>query len=240
MTRAELEDLLERPESDTLDWKADFPRGLAEGRSDPAWETAKATVLKDVVAVANAVEEQRGYVVYGVLDQGTSREVRGKTGSWDDATFQTWAANAFDPPPDFSYSEVAWDDFRSVGVFVIRPHPDYPHVAKQSIGGVLHEGQVWIRRGSMNSVALNQDLRCMFRGTDPIIDSRSNGPIVTAAANHYRELGYEPVLPRWVDRDVKEAEGYRIAFYPGTRRHVVVVDPRGDPDLVLMLKPRSA
>lgn len=96
-----------------------------------------------------------------------------------------------------------------------------------------------MRRGTQNGVALTDDLRRMIRGPEPLIDSRITGPIITAVSGHYRALGYEPVLPRWIDRDVKIRQGFEYAYEPGTRRQVVVVTSNGVPDLVLMLKPRE-
>lgn len=58
-----------------------------------------------------------GILIYGVQDHATHHEVVGKSGVWDNATFQTWGVQAIEPPVDFTYDEAAWDDNLTVGAF---------------------------------------------------------------------------------------------------------------------------
>lgn len=158
MTREELQALLAEGESTYLDWKRDFPQELIQGRQQPTWDTGRAKVLRPLVAGANSHGSDYGYLVYGVEDLGAERRIRGISKSFDDADFQQWAENIFDPPPTFRYSEVKWDESTTVGVFRIERTPDYPHVVQATLGGFLFEGQVWFRRGSKNTIALRNDL----------------------------------------------------------------------------------
>jgi hypothetical protein len=105
---------------------------------------------------------------------------------------------------------------------------------------VIHRGQVWYRRGTQNAVAMHDDLRRMFKGDDPIADEWVNGPIITQTSQHYRALGRETVLLTWNSREAKLLAGFEFAYFPGTRRLVVVI-PYGhsEPDVVLMLRPAS-
>ena len=237
MTRSQLESLLLRGEATDLDWKRDFPLGLASGSGNPDWEKGRGELLKDIAAIANSLVAGEGHLVLGVRDEGSRRIVVGRSGRWDDADFQTWASNTFDVAPQFRYVEVSWNSEATVGIFIVHTNPGYPHLPKISVGGVLHRGQVWMRRGTQNGVALTNDLRQMIRGDKPITDGRTTGPIVTDASNYYRALGLEPVLPRWIDREAKLRQGFTYAYEPGTRRQVVVVTSNGVPDLVLMLRP---
>ncbi len=241
MTREELEALLAERESTYLDWKTDFPQELIQGRQHAAWDTGRAKLLKPLVALANSRGSEYGYLVYGVEDLGSERRVRGISKSFDDADFQQWAENTFDPPPTFRYSEVRWDDSTTVGVFRIERTPDYPHVAQANLGGVLVEGQVWFRRGSKNTVALRNDLQRMFLGETPFKIARLNDPVLKQIDEHYRKQGRQTTLPRLSDRDSLLAQGYELAIYPGTRRevwvgavgdryeHILLVKPKGKP-----------
>ena len=172
-------------------------------------------------------------------DTGAERTVRGISASFDDADFQQWAENAFDPPPTFIYTQIQWDTDKVVGVFRIERTPDYPHVAKVTLGPLV-EGQVWYRRGTKNTVALHDELFQMFKGEVPFKISRLNDPVLETIAAHYRGQGRETSLPRMEDRDSKLAQGYAIATYPGTRREVWVgaLSPERYEHL-LMLKPRD-
>ena len=60
-----------------------------KGKSDPNWDKGRGTLLKDLIAIAHGEGQQCGYLIYGVKDMGTYREVVGIASSWDDATFQT-------------------------------------------------------------------------------------------------------------------------------------------------------
>ncbi len=240
MTKDYMMELLKRGESTSLDWKREFPHGMLKGRSDPYWDQGRAEVLKDIIAIANAEENGSGYLVYGIEDTGASRNVVGLSRSWDDATFQTWAENAFDPPPRFTYTEIEWDHGWKIGVFTIERSAVYPHVVKEMLGSVIHKGQVWFRRGSKNSVALRGDLERMFTDEKPFTFTNldDNDPVFKRVTDYYRERGFEPSLPFLTDKDSKLAQGYTLAYYPDTRREIWVGYNRGHFGHILMLRPR--
>jgi hypothetical protein len=56
----------------------------------------------------------------------------------------------------------------------------------------------------------------------------------------YREQGLETCLPRLEEKDVRLARGYRVAYYPGTRREVWVGFHAGRYEHILMIKPAVA
>jgi hypothetical protein len=107
ITPEQLENLLPHPEATWLDWKGDFPGGLHAGKKDDAWHSARAEVMKDLVAIANGDDgHANGFLVYGVKDMGATRNVCGVSkGGWDDAMFHDWSQHLFAPPPLFHYSE---------------------------------------------------------------------------------------------------------------------------------------
>ena len=211
-------------------------RHWGQEKKHPDWEREKGNLLKDLVSIANSVQDKPGYLVYGVEDHRTTREVKGISHSWHDATFYQWSEGAFDPPFSFSYTEIACNDEKTIGVFTIHLSTRSPHVVTCSIGGVIHEGQVWFRRGSKNAIALHPDLEGMFRPTEPMKSWRSTGRIVEEASAYYRQQGFEAVLPRLSDKDNKLAEGYGIAFYPGTSREIWVGEIGGQYEHILMLR----
>ena len=191
MTKAQLGRLLPEGESVHLDWKTDFPPELAKGRSQPEWDKGRGKLLRSLVALANSHGSTHAHLVYGVEDLGSERRVRGISRSFDDADFQQWAENAFDPPLTFRYAQVRWDESRIIGVFRIERTPDYPHVVQADLGGVLFEGQVWFRRGSKNTVALRPDLQRMFLGGAPFKIAGLDDPTFQQINEHYRSLGRE-------------------------------------------------
>lgn len=235
---AEFLQLLDRGEGESLDWKRDFGPGLIRGKSSRYWERDRGKLLKALVALANGEGDSTAFLVYGVQDDGTQRTVYGLARSWDDAMFQNWAHDAFEPTPTFTYNQLEVDN-KKVGVFAIQRVPHYPHVVSKSVADVLFEGQVWFRRGSRNTLAGLEDLRRMVLGPEPFVLSSQLDPVFRDVAEHYRAEGRELVTVRRSDRDSRLAQGYGVAYYPGTRRPVMfLVDTGGAPEeSVALLKP---
>ena len=242
MTREEFEELLIYPEDTCLDWKRDFPPGLLKDSKDPEWKKGKSKLLKALVSIANRDDERTGFLVYGVEDKRTHRNVVGISviKTWDDSYFQSWA-NIFDPPIRFSYSELIWETNKKIGIFKIKLSPEYPHVARENIGEI-HEGQVWFRRGSKNTVAFFDDLKNMFHSPKPFIITygQKNGKVYIDVKNHYKDRGYELIQLPLARRDISLLEGYKIAYYPGTRREIQVEEPQSkDSYDILMMKMKN-
>jgi predicted HTH transcriptional regulator len=238
MTRDELEKLLFEGESTYLDWKRDFPGELLGARGSN-WDTGRAKLLKDLVALANGHGSERAYLVYGVEEVRADRHVRGVTRSLDDAQIQQWAENTFDIVPTFRYEEIRWDASTIVAVITVIRVPDFPHIVASSLGGVLFEGQVWFRRGSKNTVAMRDDLRRMVSGDAPFKIGKMNDPVLKVVEDHYRAQGRDPSLPLLMNRDSCLSQGYELAVYPGTRREVWVGAVGDRFEHILMLKPKK-
>ena len=172
-------------------------------------------------------------------DDGLARTVAGISKSWDDADFQSWARNTFDPVPKFVYSELPWSSTETVGIFTIERVPGYPHVSVRTVGDVLFDGQVWLRQGTQNRVAHRAELRTMFMGEEAFKFSRINDPEFERVIRHYQEEGEELSSPRFHDKDSCLARGYRIAYYPGTRREIWVGFHAGQFEHIAMLEPKT-
>jgi hypothetical protein len=233
----ETAELLLSPESDWLDWKANYPGPLLAGSSSPAWDRGRAELLKDLVAIANGEGPAIGYLVYGVLDHGTHREVTGVTKHFDDADFQTWARVVFEPIPSFAFQELQYER-KTLGVFEIRRIPEYPHVAIQSLGDTLCLGQVWLRQGTRNITAGRTELSRMVIGNKPFSFSRIDDPVLTEAIRQIETAtGKKATMRRFGDLDSLFQQGLFQAYFPGSRRPIYIgTDSRGDPDLILLLR----
>lgn len=240
MTKKELKSLLEKGESLNLDWKKNFPPGILRGRNSPDWDKGRGKLLKALISLANSSGSSPAFLIYGVKDMGSKREVFGISKSFDDADFQQWAKNTFDPPPNFLYTEIEWTDKMRIGVFRIEKNPDYPHVVKIDLGGILYQGQVWHRKGSQNDIALHSDLRDMFKGENPFKVSNLNDPELDKVKDYYTSKGREVSLPLLQDKDSRLAQGYEIAVYPGTRREIWAGASGNRYQHILLLKPKKS
>lgn len=236
MTREEMKLLLDKGETDWLEWKADFPPQLVyKKRSSPDWEEGKGTLLKDLVSLANCRGCSPAYLVYGVKDLRTRRQVNGIRKSFDDADIQQWAQTTFDPIPEFQYEEVAFSESKTIGIIQIKKTEIFPSVVKQDVGKVLYKGQVWFRSGTRNDIALHADLKRLFREDKPIQFSRLHDAALKKIVKHYRDIGRTVKFPLIEQRELLLAKGYELATYPGTHREIVVGD--GTPEHIALLEP---
>jgi len=238
MKEEEMRLLLEKGECEYLDWKENFPPGLIKRSKNSIWDSGRAELLKDLVSLANSPGQTPAYLVYGVKDLKTRREIKGISKSFDDADFQQWAKNTFDPSPKFQYTEINWPPSERIGVFEIEKTLDYPHIVKKDIGNILYRGQVWFRTGSQNEVGLRSDLEKMFKGETPCRFMRLNDPAIEKVAKHYRDLGREPCFPMLMQKESLLNQGYEVAPWPGKRQEIWVGD--GDKNThILLLKPKE-
>ncbi|HOF88066.1 MAG TPA: ATP-binding protein [Armatimonadota bacterium] len=236
MNTDQFTELLGHGEDTWLDWKRDFPAGLLAGSKNPDWDKGKGTLLKDLVAIANGEGEPIGYLIYGVKDTGSSREVHGISTHWDDADFQAFAEAAFDPPPRFRYTEIEYEAKR-IGIFHIERIPEYPHVCTKSMGGAIYDGQVWYRRGSRNTIAHREDLRRMAIGHEPFKFQSLREPPLESLFKELQAQGHEPTYLHLSNKDSNLAMGYQLVYFPGTRREIWVGYHWGEYELIMMLRP---
>jgi len=229
------EELLKYSEDTWLDWKADFPPQLLQSAGSPAWDRGKGELLKDLVAIANGEGRDRGYLVYGVKDHRTHRELRKISKSWNDADFQTWASIAFQPPPRFLYSELMYEGHH-IGVFEIDRIPAYPHVCVTTIDSVLYKGQTWFRNGSQNDFAKRDDLERMIRGEEPFLFERIDDPLLEDLLKALKQQNFNVAGPRYTQLDSLLASGWKVVHYPGTRRPVCAGGTKDKPDNIFMYK----
>jgi tetratricopeptide (TPR) repeat protein len=169
-----LTELLPRPESDTLDFKA-----TGYNLSNP---DSSAALVKDIVCMAHTPREASAYIVTGVKkhSDGTS-SLLGVTSHPDDADLQGQFLDRVYPAPTFRY-HVLEHDSKQFGVFEISPVRVGPSVAVSDIG-TLRQWQVYFRRQSRNTAATPEDAKIIyswFEGT----------PITPRAA-------YETGVPGW-------------------------------------------
>lgn len=229
-----LSELLGQAEGPSLDWKRDFPNGIAGGSGHLQREEHRGKLLKSLVSIANSVVDERGYLVYGVEDKNAHRTIVGVRGSFDDATFQDWNVRAFSPPLQFRYREEA-QGAKTVGVFEVTPSSDYPHVCATDVGDELRAGQVWFRRGSRNTLGTYADLKRMFASPEPMRTTEGDGALVRQIKAFWEPLGWEVFWPTVNDRDEKLAQGYRLAYAPESRREIRLSSSNVDAH-VLMLR----
>ena len=232
----DLDSLFLQPESDWLDWKRNYPGPLLGNSSSPSWDAGRGELLKDLVAIANGEGPEIGYLVYGVADLSTHREVVGLQRHFDDADFQTWASGVFDPMPKFaSYEESV--NGATVGLVEISRIAGYPHVVTRAVGGIFFEGQVWFRQNSRNVIAKRKDLARMIAGEKPFLFSRIGDPILKNVIDKIQsETGKEAFMPSFDDLDSNSQAGHELVYFPGTRRPIHIGMTDGRPNLVLMLR----
>ena len=137
--------LLNRPESQTLDFKA-TSYDLSDKRQ-------KRNFAKDIASLANTPRDSEAYIVLGVkkLNNG-SFELRGLAKEIDDSDLQSVASSLLEPSPHFMY-EAQQHDGVTLGLITISLDQQFPSVPKRTEDSAFEEGKIYFRRGSQNAPA---------------------------------------------------------------------------------------
>ena len=195
----DLASLLERPESETLDFKANS-YDLSDKRK-------KRDFAKDLASLANTPRDGGAHIVLGVKKRHDgSFELLGIENELDDADLQGVASGFLEPMPRFSYQAIP---HRGVvlGLITIPPGQQSPVAPKKTEDPGFVEGSIYFRRGSQNDVASMQE-------QGRIWDWFRDAAILDFSPNPY---ALEPAWTRYL------AE---VAELRSTARHILIVDDR--------------
>ena len=234
--------LLPHGETVDLDWKRTFPPGYFDKSDRSRYDSAHAEVVKDVASMANAASEKVGHLVYGIADQNGQRVVWPdvRTHVVDEAVLAQFLTRYLDPAPAFEYTEFQHEG-RLVGLLRVRRVMPYPHVVRESLGGAIHKGQIYVRKGTRTEIALHADLLHMIDGLRPMVL-----PYGTTEANRVEtELRAEGWQLSWPDDrglDQSVQAGYEHAYSPGTRRQIQAPtgNPFGMPQTMFLMRRRPS
>lgn len=75
--------------------------------------------------------------------------------------------------------------------------------------------------------------------SEPFRIPKMGDETLKSIVQQYKDQGLETSLPLFEDKDVRLARGYRLAYFPGTRREVWVGYHAGRYQHILMIKPGS-
>lgn len=155
ISEEEFVELLQRPESPTLDFKATV--------YDLSSDDSKIDLIKDVLCMANTPREETSYLILGVKKYSDGRfDLLGLEKHLDDADLQSQFADRVHPIPKLSYQPVQHGS-RSFGVIAIPPERRGPFMlAKALFDNTIHKnklqrGKIYFRQGSQNKVATLPD-----------------------------------------------------------------------------------
>lgn len=148
--------LLHRSESETLDFKREFPP------FSKASDDQKAELLKDILSMANAWKDSDAYIVIGVEEEnGRAKKIWGTNATINDADVQQFVNSNTTHPVPFRVVEKQHDGV-TLTVVQIDKAQNRPICVKRAIGK-LKENVVYIRRGSSTTEASADEIRDMGR-----------------------------------------------------------------------------
>jgi hypothetical protein len=146
---ADFNALLFRGESDSLDFKRDqYPFAGAA-------DHVKSELLKDILAMANSWRTETAYILIGVDDTKTPKEVTGITDHFDDASLQQFVNQKTHKPIVFSYQKTELKG-KSIGVIEV-PLQTRPFYLLKDYGK-LKANTVYLRRGSATDEAAPDEI----------------------------------------------------------------------------------
>ena len=144
-----IESLLERQESNDLDFKS--------GQYNLANHHGKSRFIKDIVAMANTPRNGPAYILVGVQEQsGKARRTVGVTEHPDEAMLGSIVSGKVEPTPRFAYRQISYDGLE-LGLIEI-PHDQPVPIMPREDYEVLRRGAVYIRRNTQNVEADSQDI----------------------------------------------------------------------------------
>lgn len=173
-TEQQFIDLLNRPESETLDFKMNA--------YDLSSKDSQRDLIKDVLCMANTPREETSYLVLGVKKYADGKyDLVGLEKHLDDADLQSQFSDRVYPLPSVSYEPIHHGG-KSFGLIVIQPECRGPYMlAKDLFDNVgnnskaqLQRGKIYFRQGSQNRVAMLPDeitriaIWCSGRSIAPI------------------------------------------------------------------------
>ncbi|MBN1205119.1 MAG: ATP-binding protein [Myxococcaceae bacterium] len=152
MTASQFLELLERSESDILDFK---------GRAyDLTQEYSRAALVKDVLCMSNTPREEPAHIILiGVSKNADGTfTLPGLDKPLDDADLQSQFRERVFPIPEFTY-EVLKHEGKPFGIITIPPRRIGPSAVLKDHGDQLQQGLIYFRRNTQNDYARTDDLR---------------------------------------------------------------------------------
>jgi len=153
-----IEELLEKDECDTLDFKCDqykFENASIEDKSE---------LLKDILAFANADRKTDAYILIGVREVKGGRSIPiGISQDIDDANLQQFVNKKVQKPVIFSYNTVMYKKMK-LGLIHIPIQDRLIYLMKDY--GKLGKNIVYIRRGTSTDIAFPNEIIEMNRSDD--------------------------------------------------------------------------
>lgn len=161
MTEQDFADLLQRSESDTLDFKAthyDFS-GTGEEK-----EGKRAKFVKDILCLSNTPRESFAYIVLGVnCHPDGTKDLNGVAEHIDDAVLQDKVSLRIHPHPRFTYEPIQHEGktYGLISIPVVRDIGPYFYVG-EDFGSILLQHRLYFRRGSQNAIALQEEQKAVY------------------------------------------------------------------------------
>ena len=149
----ELSFLLSKPESDTLDFKSEQYK-LSDNES-------KSKFIKDILAFSNTKRSSAAYIFIGVdINKINKRNLITIDKQYDDSLFQSLIKDKINPIPKFLFYHVEHKGIM-LGIFRIEVGLQRPYKPTKDFG-ILRKGTIYIRRGSTNEEANEDEIREMY------------------------------------------------------------------------------
>lgn len=153
MNTEKFEAILQKPESETLDFKR-----IQYDFMHDSGNTKTAKFVKDIISFSNTIRTETAYIVIGVSEEEDgSKNQTGLDKNIDDSIFQEKIKNKVTPIPSFKYYTFEYQD-KTFGVFEIPvkkySEPIFPVIRMRG----LEPGKVYFRRNSSNSEATGREI----------------------------------------------------------------------------------
>ena len=178
-----LQNLLDRQESDNLDFKS--RQYKLESTKD------KANFIKDVVSMANTPRDEPAYIVLGVSEAaGKATTVPGVFDHHDQSELGRIISAVVTPTPRFTYQQILYEG-KQLGIIEIAIQQPRPIMAIKDYG-VLRKSVIYIRRNTQNIEATGEEIARIYEQPSEFT-FEEEGSLNASWAQIYRACdGFDP------------------------------------------------
>lgn len=121
-----------------------------------------AKLLKDVMSMANALNDDVKRIIIGVKLSQDSREFYNLVEMSDPADLENLIQENIEPTINFSYYPYILNDSTRLGVIELFNNTNRPYMMRKDYQQELKKGDMWIRKGTRNSRVTRSDLDRMW------------------------------------------------------------------------------
>lgn len=121
----------------------------------------KAELLKDIMAMANGLNNEAKRIIIGVKKEPDSRDLVGIGTISDPAVIENTVQENIEPSVNLKYYVYQIGE-KTFAILELYDNHDRPYMMRKDCGSQLKKGDIWIRKGTRKTRVVRRDLDAMY------------------------------------------------------------------------------